>query len=74
MKFIYLTLELRRRFPAAKYFVLLDDDTWVHTARLTKLLSDAAEGRHEMEVPVHGSGASTHSRSPLLGCCPVTDG
>ena len=23
---------------------------------------------------VRRSGASTHSRSPLLGCCPVTDG
>ena len=62
-------LELRNRFSDADYFILLDDDEWVHTDRLASFLrdADAAGPDHPAHGGSGGSGGGSFESGSAFG-------
>ena len=57
-------LELRNHFSEADYFVLLDDDEWVHTDRLASFLRDADTAGPARPSKAHDDGSGGGSFVP----------
>merc|ERR1712146_105279 len=44
-RFLYLTISLREKYPSARFYMVVDDDSWVNPTAIQTLLSGADESK-----------------------------